>query len=276
MKTTIGVSILAAPGEPLADCLDSIHNKVDEIAVFTWDVEQTETANRFGAKVVAVDPASYVEPLRQEMQNTVSSEWVLILDPDEVVEENGIDFFRKMIHLGSCDIVGYWIPYRMMFFGSELSNSFPNIKQMRLFRRDRVSYSSSIHNIPSPIDGVYGYFDDADPGIEHRFVRDFQQRFERHLKWAKIEAEELYRSGKFINDPISILESGIEEFQIYTVERKGLRDGCNGLVNALMHSWKRIAMMCFLWELHGSNNLPIKDASSLEQKVIDLGSVDIF
>src|SRR5687768_18069401 len=62
----------------------------------------------------------------------------------------------------------------------------------------------------------------------------------------------LFRSG--VPDPESVLAAGFEEFKTYVLGRRGLRDGYKGLVNALMHGWKAIAMQCFLWELRSEEH----------------------
>ncbi len=268
---TIGVSILAAPGEPLATCLDSISDHVDETVVFTWDEEQRATAEHYQANVMLIAPVDHVEIVRQDMQTALSTDWVLMLDPDEVVDPNGPAFFRTKVTGASEDVVGFWVPYRMFFLGEELRYSFPNIKQLRLFRRNRVCYSPEIHLPPTPLGGLYEYFEDTDPGIEHRFVRDLRQRLERHLQWAHIEAQEMHRTGRPVPDPDSLLAAGLEEFKMYALNRNGLRDGYRGFVNALMHGWKTIATLCFLWELKQAPNLTAESFSSLEKAISKLG-----
>jgi hypothetical protein len=267
---TIGVAILAAAGDPLAACLDSISGQVDEILVFTWDEEQIVTAKQYQADVLSLTPVNHVELVRQKMQMALSTDWVLILDPDEVVEPRGLEFFRSKVLTADPNVVGFWIPYRMLFFGEELKHSYPDIKQLRLFRRNRVLYTSGIHHSPNPLDGHYEYLNNADPGIEHRFVINLRQRFERHLQWAEVEAAELYSAGQQIADPVALLRAGLEEFKTYTVDRRGMRDGYKGLINALMHSWKSIATLCFLWELQNSPNLQIESPQYWEELFVHL------
>ena len=267
---TIGAAILAAPGEPLAMCLESIRGYVDETVVFTWDEEQSATAEQHQVSVITIAPVDHVELVRQDMQMALSTDWVLMLDPDEVVDSSGPAFFRSKITGASDDVVGFWVPYRMFFLGEELKHSFPNIKQLRLFRRNRVRYTQGIHLSPTPINGHYEYFEDMDPGIEHRFVRNLRQRFERHLQWAQIEAEEMHRNGKEAPDPVSLLTAGLEEFKMYALNRNGLRDGYKGFVNALMHGWKTVATLCFLWELQQAPNSTPKSVSSLEEVISKL------
>jgi hypothetical protein len=248
-------------------CLDSIRGYADETVVFTWDEEQSATAEQYQANVIFIAPVDHVELVRQDMQTALTTDWVLMLDPDEVVDPNGLAFFRTKISGAGEDVVGFWVPYRMFFLGEELRHSFPNIKQLRLFRRDRVHYSRIIHLPPAPLGGRYEFFEDTDPGIEHRFVRDLRQRLERHLQWAYIEAQEMHRAGQSVPEPDGLLAAGLEEFKMYALSRNGLRDGYRGLVNALMHGWKTIATLCFLWELQQAPNLTPESFSSLEKAI---------
>lgn len=267
---SLGVAVLAAPDEPLSTCLESVHEAVDEIAVFTWDAKQAQVAAKYGGRIIDIPPARHVGVMRQEMQSALGTDWVLMLDPDEVAEPGATQVFRERAQAAGPDVVGLWVPYRMLFLGDELSYSFPSIKQMRLFRRGRVRYTRDLHNVPTPIEGRYDYLADKEPGLEHHFVTSLRHRFERHLSWAQVEAEELNQAGERLNDPIAILEGGLQEFKMYAVHRQGLRDGCKGLVNALMHSWKRIAVLCFLWEIQQAENMSIEPVSYWESILSEL------
>lgn len=253
---TLGVIILAAPMEPLATCLTNIQ-QVDQILVYSWDLEQIEVARAYGAQTALISPVSHIELVRDEMQASLATDWVLALDPDESPEPGAIESFRAKIVSASETEVGFWVPYRTLFLGTELERSFANTRQMRLFRRNRVLYRKAIHEAPSPMNGSFQYIDMAEPGITHNFVVDLQQRFERHLQWAKIEALEQYQQGATLADPADLLRVGLREFRHYAIEQQGLDDGCAGLINALMHCWKKIAMLSFLWELQKAPNIPI-------------------
>ncbi len=268
--TTIGAAIHATPGESLATCLESVCGQVDQVYVFTWDEEQIATARQYQATVVTIAPVEYVELIRQEMQRALPTDWILILDPDETVEPNAPTFFRDKIQTASNDVVGFWIPYRMLFLSEELKHSFPNLKQLRLFRRDRVHYTKGIHLAPTPLDGRFEYLDDTDPGIRHNFVTNLEQRFVRHLQWSRIEARELHESGVEITDAAEFLKAGLEEFQRYAVDKRGLRDGCKGLINALMHGWKSIVTLCLLWELQNFQNFSIEPLEEWETFIAKL------
>jgi hypothetical protein len=270
--STLGVTILAAPAEPLDTCLASI-KQVDQILVYSWDPKQIEVAHAHGAQTALISTVSH-ELIRDEMQASLATDWVLLLDPDEIPEIGAIESFRAKIASAPEAVVGFWIPYRTFFLGTELTKSFANLRQLRLFRRNRVSYRKLIHESPSPLSGYFEHVDMAEPGIAHNFVFDLQRRFERHLQWAKIEALEQYQQGAQLTDPADVLRAGLREFCKYAVEQQGLEDGCAGLINALMHGWKQIAMLCFLWELQKAPNMPVRLSAQIKEFCAELEARD--
>jgi hypothetical protein len=253
---TLGVVTLAAPEDPLSICLDTVNGSVDELVVFTWSTEQAETALRYGARVIRIDEIPFVEPFRQRMQSGLSTDWILVLDPDEAVEPGAIGHFRDRMREAAPDVAGFWIPQRMLFLGQDLCHSFPGVKQLRLLRRNRVVYSSTIHSSPEPVEGRFEHFDDSEPGICHYFVRSLEARMQRHLRWARIEAQQALEQGATAQDILDPVRAGLDELAFYVVERSALKDGMAGLANALLHSWKSATMALFLWEMQGASAVP--------------------
>jgi hypothetical protein len=261
---TLGVTILAAPAEPLSTCLANL-KQVDQILVFSWDPDQIAIAHANGAQTILITAVSNIELIRDQMQSSLATDWVLALDPDENVEPGAIESFRAKIATAPDTVVGFWVPYRMLLLGTELKHSFSNLRQMRLFRRNGVSYKKIIHESPLPVNGYFEYIEMSEPGIMHNFVVDLQSRFERHLQWAKLEAIEEHQRGTGLADPMDLVMAGMREFYRFAIEQQGLEDGYAGLVNALMHGWKKIAMLCFLWELQKAPNFPVNLPNQIEK-----------
>ena len=265
-EPTIGLVILVAPDDPIPLCLDS-QLVLDEILVFTWDPRQARLIAEKDVSVHLIEETLYVEPIRFLMQSKLRTDWVLVLDPDETFEKGAISSFRSLVSNAHDSTAGYWVPYKMLLKGEELKHSFPNIKQLRLFRRNRIEYSDAIHASPTPIDGIFEFLDDSVPGIQHHFVRDLSLRFHRHLMWASIEAQELADNGSTVSTAHEILKGANQELEHYFVLRKGLQDGLPGLINGFMHFWKKIAMFCFLWEIQGSKPIAIANLDEIEQSM---------
>jgi hypothetical protein len=255
-QDTLGIVTVAAPQDPLSICLDSVNGLADELVVFTWSDEHAETALRYGARSILIEELPYIEPFRQTMQTALSTDWILVLDPDEALEPGAVSHFREKMRGAARDIAGFWVPQRMLFFGRELSHSFPGVKQLRLFRRNRVAYSSTIHSSPEPVEGRFEHFDDSEPGIRHYFVRSLEPRIQRHLLWAKIEAQQAFERGTTVRDLLDPVRAALDELAFYIVERGALKDGMPGLANALLQSWKSAVTALFLWEMHGAGELP--------------------
>src|SRR5207237_338789 len=146
----------------------------------------------------------------------------------------------------------------MVIRGAPLRHSFAGLRQLKLFRRGRVRYPGGIHEPPVAIDGRFEYLDEAAPGIQHHFVSDLRSRFERHLRWAYIEAQEAVDRGVAPVTGGPLLTESFKELAHYAVAQRGLNDGTVGAINALMHAWKTVAALCFIWELQGARNEPVE------------------
>lgn len=247
--STLGIAILALPGEPLRRCLESILDSPDDLVVFTDDNTQARCAVQFGARVQIVDAPTHAETLRQQMQSSLATDWVLILDPDETLEGDSISSFRSIIKTASPKTVGFWVSYHMRFYDKVLSHSFQGLSQMRLFRRNAIRYSGEIHVSPIPLYGNFEHLAHNTPGIIHQFIDSIHERIERHLQWATVEARSDYLAVPAAPDLSSILNEVVGELRKYLLEHEGWKDGGVGVINALLHSSKKLTKGMLLWEM---------------------------
>lgn len=126
----------------------------DEIVV--CDMESTdgtpELARRLGAKVVTFPKGSNTicEPARNTAIQAASSDWVLVVDDDELVPEA----LREHLYALAADpgdVRGWYIPRLNHVIGREDKSNYPDA-QLRFVRRDSVDWPATIHSVPV-IDG---------------------------------------------------------------------------------------------------------------------------
>lgn len=258
---TLGVVVVAAPREPLGRCLSSLVGAVDEIVVLTWSRAQAQVARRYDAHLVNVRRQDNPGAFRQQGQEALKTDWVLVLDPDEYLEPGASTFVRDLIVRAEPDVTGFWLPYSMLFYGQRLEASFPGISQLRLFRRNKVVYDGSLHGTPVAREGRMCHVSRDEPLLSHIFVEHLLDRFRRHLLWARIEASELASAGRRLSDPYEILAVARTEFEKYFLQRAGYRDGVPGLINAVMHAWMRAAVAALLWEATTPRNYELEAVS---------------
>ena len=273
VSPTLGAVVVAAPREPLARCLASLVGAVDEIVVLTWSHAQAQVAQQYQAQVMHVRRKANPGAFRQEGQAALKTDWVLVLDPDEYLEPGASTFLRDLIVRADPDVSGFWLPYAMLFHDQCLEASFPNLSQLRLFRRNKVVYDGSLHGVPTAREGRICHVLHEGPVLSHVFVEHLLMRFHRHLLWACTEAAELTSAGTRLSDPYEIIVAAQLEFEKYFFERAGYRDGVPGLINAVMHAWMRTAVAALVWEaaMPRSNQLEaVSDWDDLIQKLKSL------
>ncbi len=122
----------------------------DEIVV--CDMESTdstvEIARHHGAKVITFPKGNYscCEPARTTAIQAASSEWVLIVDADEIVTPELREYLYDFItHSG--DTVGIWIPRKNYFLGKWNKATYPDY-QIRFMRREGTVWPPEIHSTP--------------------------------------------------------------------------------------------------------------------------------
>src|SRR3989344_5022751 len=77
-------------GNKLRRCLESLNNFADEIVVVDLGSkdQSLKVSQEFGAKIYHHNFEPFVERVRNFSISKATGEWILILDPDEVISEN--------------------------------------------------------------------------------------------------------------------------------------------------------------------------------------------
>lgn len=176
----------------LPDCLSSLRGVADE--VFVVDSGSTdgtrEIAARYGAKVVEHPFENYSSQRNWAIDNLpIASDWVLHLDADERLTPALADEIRLRLPKVPADIAGFLLRKRTIFLGRWIRHGghYPSY-HLRLFRRGRGRCEDRLYDQHFLVDGTVDrlsndYLDVLTP--------DLDRWTERHLAWAKLEAEEI-------------------------------------------------------------------------------------
>jgi tetratricopeptide (TPR) repeat protein len=83
----------------LPKCLESVKNVVDEMVVMdTGSSDRTvEIAQEFGAKVLRYEWQNHFSQARNEALKSVTGDWVLVLDADEILTAEVVPYIKKVI-----------------------------------------------------------------------------------------------------------------------------------------------------------------------------------
>lgn len=135
--------------EHLREVLDAVKG-FDEIVV--CDMESTDSttdiARRYGCKIVTFPKAGHksAEPARTFAIQSASSEWVLVVDADEIISDALREYLYDRIADKDCP-QGLFIPRQGMFMSQMMHLSYPDY-QLRFFVREGTVWPPYVHTFP--------------------------------------------------------------------------------------------------------------------------------
>jgi tetratricopeptide (TPR) repeat protein len=137
----------------LRTCLESVRDVVDEIIVVdTGSSDKTvEIAREMGAKVFFFEWTGSFADARNCALDHATSDWILVLDADEVVTPETVHNIRELIQIPQPNLTGYQLKIRN--FSME-NNEVDTIEHfmMRLFpRHPELRFSGYIHEQVKPV-----------------------------------------------------------------------------------------------------------------------------
>lgn len=226
--------------ENLNRCLTSIREIADEIIVFDLSSsdDSAKVGRTFGAKIISHPHVDYVEKVRNESIRAAQSEWVLLLDPDEIVSPALAEKIKKLIQ--DKNISAYNFPRKNIFWGTWIShtNFWPD-RQIRLFQKDKICWPERIHTYPV-IDGTTVDLP-ATPNeaILHYGYDGLVQFYDRQNRYSSVEAENPSQTKKF-----SLAKIFLGRY----IKHLGFLDGYSGLFLVYNLMITQISTSVKLWE----------------------------
>ena len=136
--------------EHLQEVLDAVKD-FDEVVV--CDMESGDNtvkiAEKNGCKVVTFPKANHksAEPARTFAIQSATSEWVLVVDADEIVTPELREYLYKRIGEPDCP-QGLYIPRINLFMQREQHSSYPDY-QLRFFVREGTEWPPYVHTFPT-------------------------------------------------------------------------------------------------------------------------------
>lgn len=227
--------------------LRSVASWVDEIIVV--DMQSTDDtvriAESFGARVFSVEPVGYADPARAFAVAQASSDWVLVLDADELIPE---PLSRRLIELaseGRADVV--MCPFRTFLLGEALRGSGWGISDQmhpRFFRNGSLVFRPEVHSLPDPAVGARVTTLDAranpEMAVQHFNYLGFGDFLDRLNRYTSIEAVQAAGRGESSSAVRGLGRAGLEVVW-RLLRKKGYRDGWRGFyLSFLMGTYRLV------------------------------------
>jgi hypothetical protein len=212
-----------------------------------------EIAEVFKCRIVPHAWVPIVEQVRDEMVNLCTNEWVLLLDPDEIVPPTLAEKLRAVAADDGVDAVS--IPWKNYYFGQWIAHSGLNHgnRHRRFFRKGAVKYSTEVHRVES-VDGRILELPDAEEyrvtHLGYDSVTQFIQKLDRYTS-----AE----AGKPANFPLGgsiakMTRAPFSEFCRRYFYLQGYKDGVQGLATCVLFAFYWAATALKVAERNGWSN----------------------
>jgi glycosyltransferase involved in cell wall biosynthesis len=145
MQKTLSVAMIAMNEEAnLPRTLESVRWADEIVIVDSGSTDRTlEIADSFGART-SYHPISGHGEQKNIALDLCTSDWILLLDADEVLTPGLQDEIRRVLN-GEPEYGAYWIPRRNLIFGRWMRHGgfYPD-RKLRLFRRGAARLSEGV------------------------------------------------------------------------------------------------------------------------------------
>jgi len=245
--TRVSACVIACNEEAvLTRCLDSIA-WVDELVIVVDAKSHDRTEEIARARAARVEVRPYPGDIEQKRYCTelASHDWVLIVDPDEVVTERLAGELQQVLRQDT-GIAGYEINRITFHLGNWVRHGdfFPDWK-LRLFRRSAAQWVGTNPHGRVEVDGGSRRLGGE---IEHYSYLDLADQVSRIQNFSTIAAREMLGAGRPARLADLVLRPPARFARAYLL-KAGFRDGIPGFIIAAASSIYVFLKYAKLWEL---------------------------
>lgn len=226
----------------IRNCLESVRWADEIIVVDMYSDDNTvEIARQYTDQIFSFKNTGYVEPSRQFAVDQTHSEWILVMDADEMVPRKLRDCLRRIAAEDTADVV--YLYRHNYFFGHLMEGGgwgYRQDRHARFFKKSFVQFSDAIHrpfqlvNEPRVLQ-----LSDPDLGFLHFNYLDLEHFLEKMNRYTTVEAQNMYQGLKPVPSVFSLMVSIGKEILGRWLLKKGYRDGIQGFyLSCLMGAYQ--------------------------------------
>ena len=220
----------------------------DEIIYFDLGSEDDSVliAESFGAKIIFHQKVPGCEWIHSAYATSTKHKWVLVTDPDEVLDEETVDniygLFDRNILTPETGCVSVPIFYYLK--NKKLAGTTWGGEKRRVLmaHNERFKFSPIVHNGRELLNGFVSYDipSDGKNGLHHYWVTSYRKMLEKHVRYLNNEAKSKFLSGQRITAK-ELLIMPLKAFKYSFYHKKGYRDGFTGLFLSCFWAWYETA-----------------------------------
>ena len=231
----------------LSECLDALKG-IDEILV--CDMHSTdktlEIAKAAGARIIYHENVGYADPARNFALSQAKHDWILVVDSDEIVSEEFIQYIRSAIEKPGCADV-YQVTFKAIYFGKFITHKYPD-HQSRFFRKGFVTWGDGVHS-GSVSKGKIEKLPAKNLNLAYKHYNydTIAHLADKTNKYTSLEVENLKKKGKKPT-VFNIATRGIFGFINNYFIKGAYKDGMHGLIISVMVGYYKFLAIAKYWE----------------------------
>jgi (heptosyl)LPS beta-1,4-glucosyltransferase len=238
--------------DKLTPCLESVQ-WADEILLM--DLQSSDSsahiAATFGARVVTHPPVPVVELVRNELAEVATSDWILVVDPDERVTPGLAQELQRVSSDPSMHAVV--LPRMNIDLGYAPSAPLHRYEpQLRMYRRSQVQWPVTPNALPQvPGDRVYIVPARDELVLVHERSRNIPEVLERSVRYAPAQAQSMIDRGQVFTARGMVRALSRHAYKQFVVGR-ALSDGVPGMLRAGLLVGFHFYVWAAFWQLSGA------------------------
>lgn len=229
MKISVLVAVLDEERR-LKDCLSSLGRFDDVMVVDLGSKDRSvEIAQNLGFKVISHPRVPIGEMILPATMPKMQNDWIIRVDPDEVLPSNLVDDLMQLEVNDNIAIVN--VPYQYYFRNQKLDTTiWGGVRPIpRVINRTKVKVTPEVHRTLNCKPGYETFTLPFRPGnaVAHYWADSYQQLISKHERYLQMEGESQYKHGMRFGW-ISFLLSPLRGFQKSFIKYSGWRGGWHG------------------------------------------------
>lgn len=182
----------------LSDCLKSLKQIDDVLVADIGSTDQSiKIAQDMGFKVTHHTWVPIGEVVLQNTMHLLQNDWIIRVDPDEVLPP---ELIEDIINLEVDETIGIvQVPYQYYFLNKKLDTTiWGGVRPIpRIINRKRVNVTSDVHRTLNCKSGYTTYTLPSRPGnaVLHYWVDSYRQLLSKHQRYLAMEGESRHNNG---------------------------------------------------------------------------------
>ena len=228
------------------ETVESTKDIADEIVILDIGLHQEiieKLKDTRNIRIITIkNDIPYVELIREESKSYAKTQYVLFLDPDEVIPptlaKKILQEYKKYDYIS--------MPRKNIIFGKWMEHArwWPD-HQIRLFKKDSVIWHQKLHAKPTVHGNRLTLDAQENLAITHHNYENITEYLMKMIRYAKSDASEKSKTEYQLSDG---LKDGLNEFISRYFAGEGYKDGMHGFALSFFQMFYYFLVYVFIWE----------------------------